>query len=255
MARPLKRGHRRQLRTRLWSRRRRTLRHRGFRFHFWRTSTSAGTCSWCRTPGAKTPRRAHPQVGFNGTSPLHSPSRLGRALTGSAHLARPQEPQIGTSSSRSTFGAAATCEQLPVAPASQADDPSVQTSYDSSSLSLSVAPSHPLSHASHRPDFSGASRPSATRPASPTSSRAGQWLPPSTSTPAGLPSAAAAARRAHRSMTSSTASAAVQGAASANGCGGCGAPGAVGDGAELGPAPALASLAAEGRLGGAWPRI
>ena len=144
-----------------------------FRCRFSHTSTSTGTCTWCRTLGAKTPRRVHPQVGCNGTSPLHSPSRLGRALTGSAHLARPQEAQIGTSSSRSTFGAAATCEQLPVAPASQADDPSVQTRYDSSSLSLSVAPSHPLSHASHRPLFTGTSRPSATRPASPTSFRAG----------------------------------------------------------------------------------
>ena len=162
-------------------------------------------------------------MGCNGTSPLHSPPRLGRALTGSAHLARPQEPQIRTSSSRSTFGAVATCKQLPVAPASQADDPSVQTSYDSSSLSLSVAPSHPISHASYQPRFTGASRPSATRPASPASSRAGQWLPPSTSTPAGRPSAAAAARRARRSTTSSTASAAVEAAAGANGCGGCGA--------------------------------
>ena len=97
----------------------------GFRCRFWRTSTSTGTCTWCRSPGAEPSRRAHPQVGCNGTSPLHSPSRLGRALTGSAHLARPQEPQIGTSSSRSTFGAAATGEQLPVTPASQADDPSV----------------------------------------------------------------------------------------------------------------------------------
>ena len=157
-------------------------------------------------------------MGCNGTSPLYSPPGLGRALTGPAHLARPQEPQIGTSSSRSTFGAAATGEQLPVAPASQADDPSVQTSYDSSSLSLSVAPSHPLSHASYQPLFTGASRPSATRPAIPRPSTPRHGSPPSTSSPAGPPFAALVTRRARRPTTASTASCAVEVAVGSDGC-------------------------------------
>ena len=88
---------------------------------------------------------------WNGTSPLHSPFPLGRALTVPAHPRTAQEAQIGTCSVWSvwsTFAVATTGERRPVATASQPDGPSVQTPYDSLSLSLSFAPPPSLSRLS-----------------------------------------------------------------------------------------------------------
>lgn len=65
----------------------------GFRCRLAHASTSAVKRSWCRSPGANSSRRAHPQVVCNGPSPLHSPFPLGRALTVPAHLALHRKPR------------------------------------------------------------------------------------------------------------------------------------------------------------------
>ena len=130
-----------------------------------------------------------------------------------------QASPIGTCSSWSIFSAVTTGKRHSVAPAGQPDGPSVQTPYDSSSLSLCFAPPTLASHSSHRLPFTGVSRQVARCPTCPRPTRAGQWWPPSTSAPAGRPSAALVTSTSRRSMAFSALSAALEAAASADGCG------------------------------------
>ena len=137
---------------------------------------------------------------FIGSSPSHSPFPLGRALTVPAHFALCRKPR----SARARCGRLLLLRPLvsgallpppasPTAPACKRP----MTAFPCPSRSHL----HPLSHASLQRLSTGASRPSATRPAGPRASRSCQWSPPSTSPPAGRSAAALAARSARRSTT------------------------------------------------------
>ena len=192
-------------------------------------------------------------MGFNGPSPLHSPFPLGRALTAPAHFALRRKLRSAHALPGRLLRRRPLVSGAPLPPPASPTAAACKcpmTAFPCPSRSHL----HPLSHASHQRLSTGASRPSATRPASPRPSMAGQWLPPSTSTPAGQPSAAAAARRARRSTTSLTVSDArwrPEAAASAHDCGAPEWPEAAQDWPQC---PCRLAGRLEGGWVGTWPR-